>query len=52
VPADEQIAALVAALTALREVERRPAPDPVPPAYRSRWRRAAIERAIAPWSRR
>jgi hypothetical protein len=36
VPTDEQIAALAAALTALR----------------SRWRRAAIEGAVAPWSRR
>jgi hypothetical protein len=52
VPTDEQIAALAAALTALREGERMRAPEPVPPAYRSRWRRAAIEGAVAPWSRR
>ena len=37
---------------ALLEGERAAAPDPLPAAYRSRWRRAAIARAVQPWSRR
>jgi len=42
VPSPHQLAALTAALTTLVESER-PAPaDPLPAAYRSRWRRAAL----------
>ena len=51
-PAPAQLAALAAALTALLEGESAGAPDPLPAAYRSRWRRAAIARAVQPWSRR
>jgi hypothetical protein len=46
-PGPPQLAALAAAAAALLEAERAPAPDPLPPAYRSRWRRAAIEEALA-----
>ena len=51
-PTGEQLAAIAAAAVAVLEASRAHAPDPVPPAYRSRWRRAAIDRAVAPWSRR
>ena len=51
-PTGEQLAAIAAAAVAVLEASRAPAPDPVPPAYRSRWRRAAIEGAVVPWSRR
>lgn len=49
-PTRAQLAALSAALTALVEGERAPA-DPLPAAYRSRWRRAAITEAIRPGAR-
>jgi hypothetical protein len=42
VPSPRQLAALTAALTALVESEATAAPDPVPAAYRSRWRRAGL----------
>ena len=42
VPPPADLAALAAAVTALVEGERRVAADPVPAAYRSRWRRAAL----------
>jgi hypothetical protein len=51
-PAPAQLAALAAAVAALLDGERAPAPDPLPPQYRSRWRRAAIARAVQPWGRR
>ena len=54
-PAPAQLAALTAALSALLDGERAVAPDPVPAAYRSRWRRAAVAEAVAPcppWDRR
>ncbi len=51
-PAPAQLAALGAALAALLDGERAPAPDPLPAAYRSRWRRAAVAEAVRPWSRR
>ena len=51
-PDPARLAALTAAVAALLDGERAPAPDPVPPQYRSRWRRAAIARAVQPWSRR
>jgi hypothetical protein len=41
-PGPARTAALASALTALVEAERRPAADPLPAAYRSRWRRAAM----------
>jgi hypothetical protein len=42
-PGPAQLAALAAAITALIEGERARGPaDPVPAAYRSRWRRAAL----------
>jgi len=40
-PAPAQLAALAAA-AALVEAERAPAQDPLPAAYRSRWRRAGM----------
>jgi hypothetical protein len=46
-PAPARLAALGAAVAALLDAERAPAPDPLPPAYRSRWRRAAIAEAVA-----
>jgi hypothetical protein len=45
--APAQLAALGAAVAALLDAERAPAHDPLPPAYRSRWRRAAIAEAVA-----
>jgi hypothetical protein len=51
-PAPAQLAALTAAVAALLDAERGAAPDPHPPAYRSRWRRAAIEEAVAAAGRR
>ncbi len=42
VPSAQQLAALAAAVTALVEGERGAPADPVPAAYRSRWRRAAL----------
>jgi hypothetical protein len=49
VPTAEQLAALTSALTALIAEEGTPAPDPVPAAYRSRWRRAGmVEMTEAP----
>jgi hypothetical protein len=42
VPSPRQLAALTAALTTLVESERPVAADPLPAAYRSRWRRAAL----------
>jgi hypothetical protein len=45
-PAAAQLAALTAAVAALLDAERAAAPDPLPSAYRSRWRRAAIEEAV------
>ena len=49
-PTDEEAAAVVAAVEALLAAERaaEPAGDGHP-AYRSPWRRAAIEDALAPW---
>ena len=48
-PAPAQLAALVAAATAMIEEEGRAPADPRPAAYRSRWRRAAlIESAEVP----
>ncbi len=41
-PGAERLAALTAAVAALVESESGPAPDPLPAAYRSRWRRAGI----------
>jgi hypothetical protein len=41
-PTAAQLAALTSALTALVDEEGASAPDPVPSAYRSRWRRAAM----------
>ena len=41
-PAAAELAALTAALTALVEAERAVPADPLPSAYRSRWRRAAL----------
>ncbi len=41
-PSRLQLAALGAALTALVESEASAPADPVPPAYRSRWRRAGL----------
>ena len=48
-PAGAESAALAAALTALLDDERARAgaPDPLPAAYRSRWRRAAALEAVA-----
>jgi hypothetical protein len=49
-PAGAEAAALAAALTALLDDERAAAAggvDPLPPAYRSRWRRAAALEAVA-----
>jgi hypothetical protein len=54
-PAPAQLAALTAAVSALLDGERAAAPDPVPPAYRSRWRRTAVAEAVArgrPWDGR
>jgi Acyl-CoA carboxylase epsilon subunit len=51
-PDPARLAALTAAVAALLDGERAPAPDPLPPQYRSRWRRAAIAQAVQPWSRR
>jgi Acyl-CoA carboxylase epsilon subunit len=42
VPTAEQLAALTSALTALVAEEGTAAQDPLPPAYRSRWRRAGL----------
>jgi hypothetical protein len=50
-PAPGELAALTAAVTALVDGERREAPDLLPTAYRSRWRRAAIAEAVAPSGR-
>ena len=41
-PTAAQLAALMSALTALVDEEAAAAPDPVPPVYRSRWRRAGV----------
>jgi acyl-CoA carboxylase epsilon subunit-like protein len=41
-PTAPQLAALTAALDALIESERAVLDDPLPAAYRSRWRRAAL----------
>jgi hypothetical protein len=41
-PTAEQLAALTSALTALIEAEGALAEDPLPPVYRSRWRRAGM----------
>jgi hypothetical protein len=41
-PTAGQLAALTSALTALVDEEGASAPDPVPPVYRSRWRRAGM----------
>ena len=46
-PGPAQLAALGAAVAALLDDERAPAPAPLPPAYRSRWRRAAIAEGVA-----
>jgi hypothetical protein len=46
-PAPAQLAALAAAATALVEEGRPAPPDPLPPAYRSAWRRAAVAEAVA-----
>ena len=52
-PTAGQLAALTSALTALVDEEGAAAPDPVPPAYRSRWRRAGmLEAAEVPHLRR
>ena len=51
-PAPAQLAALTAAVAALLDDERAVAPDPLPPAYRSRWRQAAIGEAVAAAGRR
>jgi hypothetical protein len=51
-PASEQLAALAAAVSALLDAERREEVDSAPPAYRSRWRRAAVAAATAPWGGR
>ena len=45
-PSEHELAALVAALVALVEEERAAAPDPVPAAYRSAWRRAGVDDAV------
>ena len=42
VPTSAELAALAAAVTAVVEGERRAPADPIPAAYRSRWRRAAM----------
>jgi len=42
VPTAGQLAALTSALTALVAEEGNAAQDPLPPAYRSRWRRAGL----------
>jgi hypothetical protein len=41
-PTAGQLAALTSALTALVDAEGAAAPNPVPPLYRSRWRRAGM----------
>jgi Acyl-CoA carboxylase epsilon subunit len=41
-PTAAQLAALTSALTSLVDEEAATAPDPVPPVYRSRWRRAGV----------
>jgi hypothetical protein len=46
-PGPARLAALGAAVAALLDAERAPAADPLPPAYRSRWRRAAIAEGLA-----
>ena len=51
-PAPAQLAAIAAAVSALLDEERRAAPDPLPAAYRSRWRRAGIEGAVRRRGRR
>jgi hypothetical protein len=48
-PTQRQMAALASALTVLLEDERAPAADPLPAAYRSRWRCAGIAQAISPF---
>jgi hypothetical protein len=48
-PAPPQLAALMAAVAALLDDEAARALDPTPAAYRSRWRRAAVAQAVAPW---
>jgi len=42
VPTAGQLAALTSALSALVDEEAARAEDPLPPAYRSRWRRAGV----------
>ena len=49
-PAEGQLAALAAALSVVLEEERAPAADPLPAAYRSRWRRAGIAAAVGPFA--
>jgi Acyl-CoA carboxylase epsilon subunit len=51
-PTPAELAALTAAVAAALDAVRGPAPDPLPPAYRSRWRRAGVEAAVARWGRR
>jgi hypothetical protein len=51
-PALEHLAALVAALSALLDAEAREVVDSAPLAYRSRWRRAAVTAATAPFAPR
>jgi hypothetical protein len=46
-PGPARLVALGAAVAALLEAERAPGADPLPPAYRSRWRRAAIAEGLA-----
>jgi hypothetical protein len=45
-PTPAQLAATAAAVSALLDEERAGEPDPLPAAYRSRWRRAAILEAV------
>ncbi|WP_217914906.1 hypothetical protein [Miltoncostaea marina] len=44
-PGPEALAAIAAALTALTDEEAAPPADPTPVAYRSPWRRAAMQEA-------
>jgi hypothetical protein len=48
-PTPQQVAALAAALSALLDGERREGLDSAPLAYGSRWRRAGIAAAVAPF---
>ena len=51
-PAPSELAALAAAVGSLVDAERAAAvPDPLPPAYRSAWRRAGIQEALAAGAR-